>query len=228
MRANRNQEDAMNRAYTLPATFALTMHAFVLFGLSGKPPPVAPPPEDPPPKAELSPRLLYEELVPPPPDEVGGERRTSERHGARRLGDLPPLGPTKGFVIPPLPPIVDTGTSTKIPVDWELPGVDFGRPAANVIDLSQLDRVPRARLQPAPEYPYELLRRGVEVTVVVEFLVDESGCVYNAAILRATAPGFEEAVLRAVEKWRFEPGCKNGRRVRFRMSVPVVFSVRPE
>ena len=83
----------------------------------------------------------------------------------------------------------------------------------------------RARVQPAPEYPYELRVRGIEGTVWVEFLVDESGRVYNPVVLRATAPGFEEAVLRAVTKWRFEPGLKKGRPVRYRVSIPVVFSL---
>ena len=62
-------------------------------------------------------------------------------------------------------------------------------------------------------------------TVVVQFLVDEAGNGYDPMVLSATAPGFEDAVLRAVARWKFEPGTRNSRRVRFRMNVPVVFHV---
>jgi protein TonB len=34
---------------------------------------------------------------------------------------------------------------------------------------------------------------------------------------------FEEAALRAVARWKFEPGRRDGRIVRFKMSVPIVF-----
>ena len=36
---------------------------------------------------------------------------------------------------------------------------------------------------------------------------------------------FEENALRAVAKWQFEPGRRNGQVVRFRMSVPIVFKL---
>jgi protein TonB len=88
-----------------------------------------------------------------------------------------------------------------------------------------LDRVPRARLQPAPDYPFSMRSRGGEGTVVVEFLVDEAGNIYSTAVLRATNPGFEEAALRAVARWKIESGYKDGRKVRFRMSVPLVFRI---
>ena len=67
--------------------------------------------------------------------------------------------------------------------------------------------------------------RRIEGTVVIEFLVDESGSVCRTAVLRATNPGFEEAALRAVARWIFKSGYKDGRRVRFRMSVPVIFRI---
>jgi outer membrane biosynthesis protein TonB len=37
--------------------------------------------------------------------------------------------------------------------------------------------------------------------------------------------GFADAALRAVARWKFEPGLKNGRHVRFRMSVPIMFRI---
>lgn len=47
--------------------------------------------------------------------------------------------------------------------------------------------------------------------------------VVNPFVVSSTDHRFEEASLRAVSKWRFEPGKHHGRVVRFRMSVPLVF-----
>jgi TonB family protein len=60
---------------------------------------------------------------------------------------------------------------------------------------------------------------------VVEFLVDLEGRVYETSVLQATDSGFIDEALRAVGRWRFEPGRCAGRKVRFRMSVPVVFRI---
>lgn len=92
-----------------------------------------------------------------------------------------------------------------------------------IFSLGDLDRVPRARVQPAPEYPAAMRAAGVEGEVVVEFAVDATGHVTTAQVVRSTQREFEEPALRAVRKWRFEPGRKDGRAVPFRMAVPIGF-----
>lgn len=214
----------MNTKYALPATLAVTVHAFVLFGLAGDPPPaavpVAPLSKDDP----LPPHLIYE---PPPPalaDADDWDRTASENVMAPRGDDIPPIDPPGDrFIIPPLPRVAGTRPLTTIPATWAGPDTGSGWNHSEVVDLTKLDRVPRARVQPAPIYPCEPRQQGIESTVVVQFLVDEAGNVYDPIVLSATAPGFAEAVLRAVARWKFEPGTRNNRRVRFRMSVPVVF-----
>ncbi|MBE36925.1 MAG: hypothetical protein CMI16_15450 [Opitutaceae bacterium] len=42
-------------------------------------------------------------------------------------------------------------------------------------------------------------------------------------LINRTDRRFEEAALRAVSKWRFEPGRRHGRVVQFRMAVPIIF-----
>ncbi|MBI3885979.1 MAG: energy transducer TonB, partial [Opitutae bacterium] len=64
---------------------------------------------------------------------------------------------------------------------------------------------------------------GVEGTVVVEFTVDTQGTVVSATVRSATNREFEEATIRAVMRWRFEAGRREGRAVPFRMAVPLVF-----
>jgi protein TonB len=43
--------------------------------------------------------------------------------------------------------------------------------------------------------------------------------------VRSSSHAFEEPTLRAIAKWRFEPGRRGGQIVRFRMQVPVVFKL---
>lgn len=94
-----------------------------------------------------------------------------------------------------------------------------------VLSVGALDQAPRAKVRVAPVYPSEA--RAAEATgeVWVEFVVDEAGRVTRPRVMRSTDVRFEAATLRAVEKWRFEPGTKHGAPVRFRMAVPVVFSL---
>ena len=204
----------MNTRFILPATFALTAHAFVLFGLLGKPPPAPPAPEEPKPPKEDWVRLDNDEPVRAP---NGDDPDTSAKpypDAAPRPFDPPRWDSGKSdFIIIPIPPIQGRRDSRTIPVEWAVPR-DGGNPLPGVTDWKLLDRVPRARLQPAPVYPLELRKSGVEGTVVVEFLVDETGNVYHAVILSATTAGFEEAALRAVAKWKFEPGRRGGLPVR--------------
>ena len=78
-------------------------------------------------------------------------------------------------------------------------------------------------MQMAPDYPLAMKHGGIEGSVVVEFDVDRSGQVVGIRVLRSTHREFEEPTLRAVLKWRFEPGRRNGKAVPFRMQVPVDF-----
>jgi protein TonB len=219
----------MNTRFILPATFALTVQAFVLFGLSGKRPVVIS-------LATEEPKSPEKTWLPLDRDEPirvanGDEERTEVRtykNIAPRDFD-PPRWDRKenDFIVTPLPPIEGRGHPEAIPVDWAMPRSE-ANPLSGPVDLRYLDRVPRARLQPAPVYPSDMRKNGTEGTVVVEFLVDEAGNVYHATVLSATVPGFEEAALRAVARWKFEPGYRNGHRVRFRMSVPLVFLIAAE
>lgn len=219
----------MNTKFILPATFALTVHAFVLFGLPGKRPNAIPPSDG---KVKVTPdrTIGVEPDDPLPPtgdDEFPAPSGTAEK-AVTRLPDIPVVNPPPGVItIPAITAIHGDPEATTIPVGWTIPR-SGKNPSAEVINLIDLDRVPRARLQPAPVYPFEMRKNRVEGTVVVEFLVDRDGNVYRAAVLSATTPGFEEAALRAVAKWRFEPGYRSGRRVRFRMSVPLVFRIGDE
>lgn len=102
---------------------------------------------------------------------------------------------------------------------------DFGHPRLASVD--DLDHAPRAVAQPSPLYPEPMRRDGVNGSVTVAFVVDIEGRVVSARVARSTHRGFEDAAVRAVRRWRFEPGTQNGRKVSFRMAVPIEFNAAP-
>ncbi len=90
--------------------------------------------------------------------------------------------------------------------------------------LSELDQRPQALEQVLPRYPTELRRRKVQGTVEVVFLVDTDGRVMEPKVDKTTNEAFNQPALEAVRQWKFEAGTKEGKKVRFKMRVPITFS----
>ena len=63
----------------------------------------------------------------------------------------------------------------------------------------------------------------IVVVLMSVFIVDERGRVVEPRVRNSTDPIFEKSALTAVKRWRFEPGKRNGKPVRFRMLVPITF-----
>lgn len=61
--------------------------------------------------------------------------------------------------------------------------------------------------------------------VTVKFTVDATGKVRDAAIERSNHPGFDQAAIDCVLKWKFKPGIKGGRPVSTRMLIPLAFNL---
>ena len=91
-----------------------------------------------------------------------------------------------------------------------------------LFSLSDLDQKPRVVHQPAPVLSRQV-RQKSPGTVYVIFVVDQSGRVESPTVQQSSDPVLESAALSAVRQWRFEPGKRNGKPVRFRMRVPITF-----
>ena len=94
-----------------------------------------------------------------------------------------------------------------------------------VFNLEDLDRVPEPLIQYAPIYPATLRRDGVTGKVQVLFVVNPEGRVIEAHAVETSHPGFDDAAVGAVKRWKFRAGIKAGQKVNTRMSVPIVFSL---
>ena len=89
----------------------------------------------------------------------------------------------------------------------------------------QLDVFPRTLSAVRPTYPELGTQAALEGEVTLELLIDESGQVHAADVVRAVPEGyFEAAAVSAFRAARFVPGQKDGRPVRSRVVVKVMFS----
>ncbi len=76
-----------------------------------------------------------------------------------------------------------------------------------------------------PKYPSEAAAAGIQGAVLVEIVIDESGTVTDANVVRSI-PLLDESALLAVRNWRFAPTVLNGQPVPVKMVVTVNFTTR--
>lgn len=76
-----------------------------------------------------------------------------------------------------------------------------------------------------PVFPPEALVAGIDGTVVAEIVVDEAGNVIDAKVVRSI-PFLDDAALKAVRNWRYDPTIVNGQAVPVRLTVTVNFTRR--
>ncbi len=217
----------MNTKYVLPVCFAAAAHGALLFGFTKNPRP---------PVTEIETWIDIPFRHSPPPDEV--EVTVTDTHEKSSVAPERPVVPRSqeplpiitdaipAAIAPPITVNVTERITRVIEPDGGILGGTRTKPwAGGVLSREVLDNPPRTRFQAAPLYPPEARRGGMSGTVTVEFVVDESGVVVDPRVSSSSDRIFEEASLRAVSKWRFEPGRHHGRIVRFRMAVPLVFSL---
>jgi protein TonB len=74
---------------------------------------------------------------------------------------------------------------------------------------SDRDVVPLVRVD--PEYPQRARQRGIEGWVDLEFTIGPAGTVENARVIGSSPPTvFDQAALRAVQRWRYNPRVEHG------------------
>jgi protein TonB len=91
----------------------------------------------------------------------------------------------------------------------------FGTDAGTLVkSQSSVDRPPRAVLKQPPEYPQEARSRGVSGFVVLNIFVGQSGLIENVKVDQSEPRGFfDEAALKSIRAWRFEPAITKGQTV---------------
>ena len=85
---------------------------------------------------------------------------------------------------------------------------------------------PRKLRDVRPVYPRDLIAARVQGTVVVEAVIERSGCVARSAVVEAAHPALNAAALSAVAQWRFAPTLLNGEPVALIMRMTSNFSLK--
>jgi len=85
---------------------------------------------------------------------------------------------------------------------------------------------PQQFYSPLPEWPAEARRAQLGGRVVVRAKVGTDGRVMTASVFRSSGvPSLDEAAVRAVRKWRFEPARRFGLAMEMEIGVPIHFRI---
>jgi protein TonB len=129
------------------------------------------------------------------PVEVKRQDKT-ERPQPPKVPDAPPTG-GKNVIGPPT---TFQKTSFEIVRPPRLAGTPM-RPDGDVVPIVRV----------APEYPPAALARGLEGWAQVRFTVSEIGTVKDAVVVAAEPKKtFDDAALKAIARWRYNPKVENG------------------
>jgi protein TonB len=91
---------------------------------------------------------------------------------------------------------------------------------------SEVDVHPSALQVIQPAYPAEATSANVAGSVVLLLLLDESGKVQDISVEEASPPGyFEKSALEAFRNARFSPAQRQGRVVKSRMRIKVLYEL---
>ena len=97
--------------------------------------------------------------------------------------------------------------------------------AANPLRVGGTVRPPTKTRDVRPVYPPEAEAQGVQGVVIVEALIDKTGHVASARILRSI-PMLDAAALEAVRQWEYQPVLLNGAPVSVMMTLTVNFTLQ--
>ena len=86
----------------------------------------------------------------------------------------------------------------------------------------------KSEVKKPPLYLNESTPTGEEVTVTLSALVSETGDAKKVSIHKSSGyPHFDEAAIKAVQNWHFEPATKNGKNVEAWVLIPVKYQYKP-
>ncbi len=161
-----------------------------------QPPP--PPPEDQPPPPEEEEELEEPEMEePPPPMTLAQLEMALEPGSGNATGDF-------GFG--------NFGDSIDALDDMQ------------IFDLADVDKAPFALVQSDPVYPYSMQQAKVRGSATVRFVIDATGKVRRARVIKSTHREFEQPAIDAVNRSTFSPAEKGGQAVACNAQLVVQFT----
>jgi len=219
---------------------SIAVHAAVLVWLSMAPlPPVA--------EKRVTELVVVEVSRPPAPPPATAPPKPEPvqvtRPPPRRLAFRRPVAPLPNDTPPPEakqsepPPVVvgltlrstTTGGSFEAPVGNTLAGkppekaADPSSVKPSPVPLHELDSQPTVIGDVRIPYPEDARSRGIEGTVVLSVLVDETGRVRTVKLISGPGGGLDQAAAKAVERIRFRPALRKGQPVAAQITYRYTF-----
>ncbi|HSY69789.1 MAG TPA: energy transducer TonB, partial [Edaphobacter sp.] len=85
---------------------------------------------------------------------------------------------------------------------------------------------PRAVFAPDPEFSKEARDAKYQGTCVLKVAVGTDGLLTNIRVVKSLGKGLDEKAVEAVQKWKFEPGMKDGQPVAAEIAIEVDFHLK--
>ena len=77
-----------------------------------------------------------------------------------------------------------------------------------------------------PQYTPEAMRAKIEGTVGLECVVETHGRVGEVTVTKPLDEGLDKEAVKAVRRWEFTPGKKDGKAVRVQITLELTFTLR--
>lgn len=190
------------------------------------------------PAAPLPPVAVSEMPEPPNPPPPRQPQPTEEKRPPQKARKPEkPLRRTEPSLSPPLEqesPSTDgrgvvakqvpvTGTSQESPLPAQ---ASLGGEGRELPTIPVREATPLYRRNPSPEYPMIARKRGYQGTAVLDVLVSREGRVKELRLSASSGYSvLDQAALRSVKTWLFDPGTQGGEGVDMWVKVPVRFQL---
>jgi protein TonB len=211
---------------TILATDVLPVPRDVITFVSVAPPPPPPPPPPAVPEPEPLPKppVVTKTAVPRPAPTI------AKAPVAAPVEAPDTIAPETGLEGGEFEPVVEAGFENGLPggiaggIMGGFENIGLPPPPSEPVRIGGAIAAPRLAYRVEPEYPEIAVRAQMEGTVILEATVDETGTVKDARVLRSRGV-LDDAAVRAVEQWRYEPLMFNGQPTPFVLTVTVTFSL---
>jgi TonB family protein len=100
--------------------------------------------------------------------------------------------------------------------------------AAHVYQSKDGVTLPKLVKEVKPEYTQAAKDAGIQGNVILSIVVRDTGTVGDVEVTRSLdkVHGLDEAAVRAVRQWEFEPGTKDQKPVHVRVEVEMTFRLK--
>lgn len=200
-----------------------------------------PPPKDNPPEPVVEKELekaVASPLPPPPPKKEAKKAPVAEKKGSTpRISPLIAKKYAKpdpeGMTVPQIPAEtkIDNAPPAVIPepVMGKTLGKGTGAEEDAIGTIKELafgsSQGPSFKNMVKPEYPEFARRLGQEGYVLLKVLVDETGRVKKAEVVKSAGRAFDEAALKAIKKSTFYPAREKGMPIPCYVKIPIRFQL---